>query len=62
MGLRVKLSEVFSKDYIEGLKAGLDIARDVCRRNDAEIYFPDVEDLLCEKNIKGDKNGTKIQG
>ena len=53
-----KLEQVLSKDFIEGLKKGLEIAKDVALRQGYEIDFPEVDDMLIEKLDRGEKDGN----
>ena len=51
---RMKLNEAFSMEFIEGLKAGMNIAKEVAERQGYEIIFPDVDEMVAEK-VKDDK-------
>ena len=44
-----KLEEFMSKDFIEGLKAGLKIAKNVVKRQGYEITFPKIDNMLIER-------------
>jgi len=41
----MKLKELFSEEYIEGMKQGFVIANDVCRKQGFEIKFPDIDTM-----------------
>lgn len=45
----MKMNEVFSKDFLAGLKQGLKIAQDVARKQGYEIHFPDVDEMMVEQ-------------
>lgn len=47
-----KLDEVFSEDFVSGLKAGLKIAKDVCEKQGYELCFPEVDEILVERENK----------
>ncbi len=49
-----RLENIFSKDFIKGLKHGLQIAKDVAKKQGYEISFPDVDDMLVEKEENKD--------
>ncbi len=46
----MKLAEKLPKEYLEGLKAGLKIAKDVAEKQGYEIHFPNLEDMRLEKD------------
>lgn len=50
--------EEFNKDFFEGLKAGLKIAKDVALKQGYELTFPDVDKIRIEK-MNGDNNVRK---
>ena len=47
-----KLDSVLSDDFIKGLKKGLEIAQNVATRQGFELTFPDVDEMLIEKEDK----------
>ena len=51
-----KIKEIMSKDFIKGLETGLKIATDVAKKQGYELSFPNVDDMLIEKD-----NDTKLE-
>lgn len=48
----MKLKEKLSKDWIDGLKAGLEIAKATAKKQGYEISFPDVDEMELIKDKK----------
>ncbi len=46
----MKLNEVFKKDYLDGMKAGIKICQDIAEKNGFEIHFPDLDEMEIEKD------------
>jgi len=44
-----KLEETFSKDFIKGLETGLQISKDVAKREGLNLTFPDVKEMMAEQ-------------
>jgi hypothetical protein len=45
----MKLKEIFSQDYIDGMKQGFLIANNICEREGFEILFPNVDEMEVHK-------------
>lgn len=51
-----KLNEIFGKEFIRGLKMGLELSKKIAEKQGFEIYFPDVDKILIERG-KENENG-----
>ena len=45
----MKLNEVFSEEFIKGMRKGIEICQHIAKRDGAEIYFPDLDEMEIEK-------------
>ena len=55
----MKLKEVFSEEYLKGMKQGIKICQEIAERDGYEIYFPDLDEMEIEKDTKRRKTKLK---
>ncbi len=48
-----------SKEWLEGLKAGLKIAKEMADKQGYEIYFPEIDEMEMVKEGKTNKKGKQ---
>ena len=46
----MELKEVFSKDFLKGMKAGIKICQEIAERDGFEIYFQDLDEREVQKD------------
>lgn len=54
---RKKVVEILNKQRMLGLKAGLEVAKDICKREGYEFSFPDPEKIRIEREDVSLGNG-----
>ena len=47
--IKVKDDPTMSKDWVEGLKAGLEVAKAVALKQGYEMTFPEIEEIEIER-------------
>ena len=51
----MKSKEKLSRDWVEWLKAGLEIAKVIAKKQGYELYFPSVDEMELVKESKKDE-------
>lgn len=50
---RKKVVEILNKERMLGLKSGLEVAKDIMRREGYDFQFPDPESIKIQEDAKG---------